>query len=933
CRCGKPALWRCSECIGNGPTCSHCLRDAHLLLPFHRVGFWSQQCWRAAWLRTLDVQVHLGHGSHPYDIPPTDDPTQDAEPEPSREPFPTTTTSRATKPRYRWTLMMVVVDTSGVHELPVVFCGCPNAAPRDIQLLRLGLYPATWNCPRTAFNFHVLDDFLLTNKECKTPAMSYYSRLRRITCDTFPHMVPDRYRDLLRISRQWRNLKARKNAGTGYPGVAPPGPGAFAIKCPACPWPGVNMAPGWESDVDRWKHAASVIMDGNFGAQHQKMKNPQDDVRFADGHGYMVTDGPYKAHLKTACKPKRQKLECNEHRAVIAAAAERAPLEATGIGAAACSRHGFFYPHCVVDFQRGEQQKNMDYCLFQVSAFLHGLLLLLVLYNVWCFYYKHLHWRFENSPALEFPPNLTITGVRIGQFHVHAHRQQCYPRFSPHFIPGAGVQLSEVIGTLWNKTNDISGSTRGMSSSHRQEFIDDHMNDSNWYKILRLAVALARKWRTACKNVGPAIQAFDDLTRNSPPEKVKEWTKAAEKASQERHPNYEAMDIYDVQSRQLPTKAQIQLQLVQSENSRQGAQKGVATWIVSGLKLEESNPVAEKLALEQTRAKLFKDIERFHKDSRTFVTADALNAFLSIARDASSLGSQWDAFELAELQARPDPGEDGDDGDDLPVVPERVQLFLPSTIGAAACRTYGLSKLVEAERKLRIGQMNDALHAVRVGIGYKSFLYRHSVRPATSQRQKLRSFDDIHVADDGILSNARVYGVARAALQRLYDSSDPNDTEELKTTLARYRVLERGDLRANTAIIESSVRGLSHLQLAWFWYLDVGADITDGSWTDEMYRVVWLRGYARKLRWEEEVVLVYLEMFRTVEALEVTSDLWETRTNGEVTGGGYEAWAARQSHRWRSLSSHAAALFERERSLYRPRCASAIIERNVKIAV
>ncbi len=47
-------------------------------------------------------------------------------------------------------------------------------------------------------------------------------------------------------------------------------------------------------------------MDGNLGARHMPMKNPEDDVRFADGHGYMVTDEPYKDHLTTACKPKRQ---------------------------------------------------------------------------------------------------------------------------------------------------------------------------------------------------------------------------------------------------------------------------------------------------------------------------------------------------------------------------------------------------------------------------------------------------------------------------------------------------------------------------------------------------------------------------------------------------------------------------------------------------
>ncbi len=65
CRCGKAALWRCLGCIGSLPICAHCLRDAHRLLPFHRVEFWSGKCWRAAWLRTVDMQVHLGHGGAP----------------------------------------------------------------------------------------------------------------------------------------------------------------------------------------------------------------------------------------------------------------------------------------------------------------------------------------------------------------------------------------------------------------------------------------------------------------------------------------------------------------------------------------------------------------------------------------------------------------------------------------------------------------------------------------------------------------------------------------------------------------------------------------------------------------------------------------------------------------------------------------------------
>ena len=88
------------------------------------------------------------------------------------------------------TRMMVIVDVTGVHEIPVVFCRCARADPEDIQLLRMGLYPATPRRPKTAFTFKVLDDALLTNKECKTSLMNYYNRLRRLTDEAFPHSVP-----------------------------------------------------------------------------------------------------------------------------------------------------------------------------------------------------------------------------------------------------------------------------------------------------------------------------------------------------------------------------------------------------------------------------------------------------------------------------------------------------------------------------------------------------------------------------------------------------------------------------------------------------------------------------------------------------------------------------------------------------------------------
>ncbi len=163
------------------------------------------------------------------------------------------------------------------------------------------------------------------------------------------------------------------------------------MRCPACPQPGLNLPDGWQNDTEkyisiqnalswltiranRFKYTRGVMFDGYFGAQHRPMKNPEDDVRFADGHAFTVGDARYKMHLGTAseiaevCRTNeplqrtkylttalQENPTCNEHRAVFTAAVSHGKYEATGIGAAACSRHGFFQPHSCVDFQLGER--------------------------------------------------------------------------------------------------------------------------------------------------------------------------------------------------------------------------------------------------------------------------------------------------------------------------------------------------------------------------------------------------------------------------------------------------------------------------------------------------------------------------------------------------------------------------------------------------
>jgi hypothetical protein len=42
------------------------------------------------------------------------------------------------------------------------------------------------------------------------------------------------------------------------------------------------------------------MMDGNFQAEHMKMRNPENDVPLSNGTGFMVSPEPYELHLKSA---------------------------------------------------------------------------------------------------------------------------------------------------------------------------------------------------------------------------------------------------------------------------------------------------------------------------------------------------------------------------------------------------------------------------------------------------------------------------------------------------------------------------------------------------------------------------------------------------------------------------------------------------------
>ncbi|TFY67309.1 hypothetical protein EVJ58_g1716 [Rhodofomes roseus] len=665
--------------------------------------------------------------------------------------------------------------------------------------------------------------------------MNYYRRLRRVTNPAFPHEVPDRYREFMRVTREWALLQAKKTFGYGPESRGKPADGELGHFCVACPQPGVNIPEQWQDEPKRYLYARSYVMDGNFSAEQMKMRRPENDVPIMPGKMFLVHDGPYQEHLKVA-KDVKMTSTCNDHKAVSQANADRHKLAVTGIGATACSRHGCFVPHSVVNFQKGERQMNMDYSLSNAIQYrAHEKQPVVVLYDIMCQYGVHLRKRFADNPHLSMPQDLTLW-KGIGLFHVHGHQDSCEVRYSPTFMAGAGNVDGEILETMWASLNRISGTTRSMSSSHRQETLDRHMNDWNYKKMITI-VALLRKRiqanRPLLLKMRMALEAQESGVNANV---LGEWRRTLETAQQRRLNDVAAMDIFMLPEQSVPSKASLQLRLT-TEEGNDGIPIGTADWLADGLKIEEAQIMlrqdikrcgtnatsAARMKLAKRRKGLAKSISQFQ--SRANRIAHALN--WDVVRDETP-EDEWENVDDDDGSSRATPvGERHNPiaprrlrGPLAQDTPENVVLSLPSRASPEMMMNdRSLRRLARRERTLRKGQANDALHRLRILLSEKAFHFRHRIRPSRgSQQRKTRAYAGLEKITREIQRCSAVYRAARAGLVRL-----KMNRQDQKV----YKRLRPTDLKVSTAIAEPNARGQRHATLPWIWTVNIQQDMDD----------------------------------------------------------------------------------------------------------
>lgn len=209
-----------------------------------------------------------------------------------------------------------------------------------------------------------------------------------------------------------------------------------------------------------------------------------------------------------------------------------------------------------------KSQKNMDYSIFKALNFnTSGIEAALICYDVMCQWSVHMKDRVTGSRHLKIPDGLELR-LGIGLFHIHGHQDTCLARYSPSFIEGGRQIDGETIETLWAPLNEISRSTRGMSTSHRREVIDDHMNDSNWKKLIGLGKlshgyrirahrdyavnAVSKRYRRALSGATLSSAAFENIDRSASEDSIRIWAAEEDRAKRERIRDVTVMDIYDI---------------------------------------------------------------------------------------------------------------------------------------------------------------------------------------------------------------------------------------------------------------------------------------------------------------------------------------------------------------------------------------------------
>jgi hypothetical protein len=240
---------------------------------------------------------------------------------------------------------------------------------------------------------------------------------------------------------------------------------------------------------------------------------------------------------------------------------------------------------------------------------------------------------------------------------------------------------------------------------------------------------------------------------------------------------------------------------------------------------------------------------------------------------------------------------------------EYLPLHLPSSLPQHLRQSPELSNVMEKECRLRVAQADDALAEIRhqrriiSGLWHFKKLNVNGTGNKTATRMRTL-YNRFHFRTRRCAAR---YRAARAALVAM----DPTGSWQF-----RLKDLKDDDIRGPGK--DDTLLGNSRFEPSWIWLVArvrSAPDMGDSEQVlDDSLKVEWSKSYARKTRWEEEVLIIQEEMRRVIVYHEWRAQWWrnERARRSDVDAAtlhGIAAYAEKQAYLSESLARCSAAFW------------------------
>lgn len=183
-------------------------------------------------------------------------------------------------------------------------------------------------------------------------------------------------------------------------------------------------------------------------------------------------------------------------------------LAVTALLSVICARHGLFRPKGCVDLTRGEAYVDMkilgwidvdraeyfsqifvDWAMAGSLKNTEVLQSIVLSYDQACQYSVHFAGRMETRFP-ELKGQFVKFKYVVNKAHLPGHIDDCVQLFNPNYIEGSGRFDGEANERIWSVQNANASTTREMSSGHRRDALNDHMNWWNFMKLVHISESM-----------------------------------------------------------------------------------------------------------------------------------------------------------------------------------------------------------------------------------------------------------------------------------------------------------------------------------------------------------------------------------------------------------------------------------------------------------